>query len=416
MSRETIVPWSTALRVFVPFAAGYFLSYVYRTVNAVIAPDLRSSLGLDPGTLGLLTSAYFLAFAAFQLPLGLLLDRFGPRRVESALLLAAALGACVFALGESAGTLVLARACIGLGVSACLMAAFKAFVLWFPSARLPLANGCVMAAGGLGALTATAPVEALLRVTDWRGLFLLLASGTLLVAALVFFVVPERRDREGDLEERLPAQLRELGRVFKSPLFWRIAPLATASQASFMAIQGLWTGPWLKDVAGLGRVEIASHLLGIAASMIAGFVVLGVAAERLVRFGVRVVTVAGTGMFLYMLAQLAVVSGAGAPPLVLWAPFAFFGTTGILLYAVLSQRFPVRVTGRVITSLNVLVFSGAFLAQWGLGAVIGRWAPSASGAYPMAAYQSAFGVMLALQILAFVYFVWPRRHSPARFY
>ncbi|NIW86859.1 MAG: MFS transporter [Gammaproteobacteria bacterium] len=416
MPREAIVSWPIALRVFVPFAAGYFLSYVYRTVNAVIAPDLRASLDLDAGALGLLTSAYFLAFAAFQLPLGLLLDRFGPRRVESALLLAAALGACIFALGDSAGTLVLGRACIGLGVSACLMAAFKAFASWFEKVRVPLANGCVMAAGGLGALTATAPVEVLLRVMDWRGLFLLLSSGTLVVAALIFFVVPERRDREAGFEERLPAQLRELGRVFASPLFWRIAPLATASQASFMAIQGLWTGPWLEDVAGLGRAQVAGHLLGIAASMIAGFVVLGVAAERLTRLGVRLVTVAGIGMVLYMLAQLAVVSGADAPPLVLWGPFGFFGTTGILLYAVLSQRFPVRVTGRVITSLNVLVFSGAFLAQWGLGTVIGRWTPSASGAYPMAAYQSAFGVMLALQVLTFLYFVWPRRRSAARFY
>lgn len=415
MAPEPTLAWPRALRVFVPFAAGYFLSYIYRTVNAVIAPDLTASLALDASTLGLLTSAYFLAFAAFQLPLGLLLDRYGPRRVESALLLAAAVGALLFAFGDSAGTLVLGRACIGLGVSACLMASFKAFALWFRRARLPLANGCVMAAGGLGALTATAPVEAFLRVSDWRALFLLLAFATLAVAALIFIVVPERAGPGRGAEERLSQQLHALVGVFRSPLFWRIAPLTTTCQASFLAIQGLWTGPWLKDVAGLERSEVAGHLLGIAAAMIAGFLVLGAVTERLTRRGIRPVTVAGTGMCLYLLAQLAVVSGVSAPPLALWGAFAFFGTTGILPYAVLAQRFPAHVTGRVITSLNVLVFTGAFLAQWGLGAIVERWHTGPAGAYPPAAYQSAFGLVLALEALAFAWFLWPRRGPAARF-
>ena len=163
-------------RVFVPFALGYFLSYLYRVVNAVIAPDLVRDVGLDANHLGLLTSAYFLTFAAFQLPLGILLDRLGPRRTEAALLLIAAAGAFVFASAESAAGLIAGRALIGLGVSACLMAAFKAFVVWFPSQRLPLVNGCQMAAGGLGALAATAPVEAALAFTDWRGVFLVSAA------------------------------------------------------------------------------------------------------------------------------------------------------------------------------------------------------------------------------------------------
>ena len=124
------------LRVFIPFAFGYFLSYVYRTVNAVIAPDLVADAGLAPAALGLLTSAYFLAFAAFQIPLGVLLDRFGSRRVEAVLLVIAAAGAIVFALAEGVTGLIVGRALIGLGVSACLMAAFKAFSTWLPPERL----------------------------------------------------------------------------------------------------------------------------------------------------------------------------------------------------------------------------------------------------------------------------------------
>jgi MFS family permease len=108
------------VRVLLPFAAAYFLSYLYRSVNAVIAPDLVSDFALSAAELGLLTSAYFLTFAAFQLPLGLLLDRFGPRRTDAALLLIAALGGMVFALAHGLPLLILGRALIGLGVSGSL--------------------------------------------------------------------------------------------------------------------------------------------------------------------------------------------------------------------------------------------------------------------------------------------------------
>lgn len=144
-----------ALRIVLPFAFGYFLSYLYRAVNAVIAPDLTHDMGLDASALGLLTAAYFLTFAAFQLPLGILLDRYGPRRVEAALLIFAAIGAALFAWAPNEGTLIFARALIGFGVSACLMAAFKAYVMWFPMERLALINGIHLTAGGLGALMAT---------------------------------------------------------------------------------------------------------------------------------------------------------------------------------------------------------------------------------------------------------------------
>ena len=179
------------LRIFLPFALGYFLSYLYRTVNAVIAPDLVRDVGVDPASLGLLTSTYFLAFAAAQLPLGLLLDRYGPRRVEATLLLFAAVGALVFARADSLAGLMAGRALIGLGVSACLMAAFKAFTQWFPAEKLPFTNGIQMVSGGLGALAATTPVELVLQLTGWRGIFLALAGVTLTAAITIVAIVPE---------------------------------------------------------------------------------------------------------------------------------------------------------------------------------------------------------------------------------
>jgi MFS family permease len=178
-------------RVLIPFALAYVLSYLYRTVNAVIAPDLVAGFDLSPAQLGLLTSAYFLTFAAFQLPLGLLLDRFGPRRTDAALLVVAAGGAFLFATAGSVSTLALGRALIGLGVSGCLMSGIKANVLWFPAQRLPAMNGWMFFAGGIGMVAATVPVELALKVTDWRVMFAFLAVLTLLAAATIVHVVPE---------------------------------------------------------------------------------------------------------------------------------------------------------------------------------------------------------------------------------
>ena len=395
------LPPAIVLRVFLPFAAGYFLSYLYRTINAVLAPQLASSLHLDAADLGLLTSVYFLTFAAFQLPLGVLLDRFSPHRVESVLLLFAAAGAALFALSDGLHDLVLGRALIGLGVSACLMASLKTFVLWFPAPRLPAVNGWVLAAGGLGALTATAPVEWAMEVTHWRGVFAGLAVLTLLASALLFRVVPDRpaTAQAGGLR----VQWRGIVAVYTSPFFWRLAPITLLSIAAHMAIQGLWAGPWLTDVAGFDRTAVADHLFWMAAGMVAGFLSIGTLAYRLNRLGIPSVVVAIVGMVVLMVLQLMVALGYTGAALPLWVGFGFFGTAGNLSYAILSQAFPAGLAGRVNTALNLLVFVGAFVMQWGLGAVIGRW-PGATGGYTAGGYGTAFGLVLALQVLALGWF------------
>ena len=390
------------LRVFIPFALGYFLSYLYRVVNAVLAPDLASELGIGPSELGLLTAAYFITFAAFQLPLGVLLDRFGPRKIESFLLVFAAAGAFIFSKAESVTGLVIGRAFIGFGVSSCLMAAFKAFVLWFRKEQLPFINGLQMAAGGFGALTATAPVEAALRVTDWRGIFFILSIITLAVAAVVFAVVPEKKiEQNGD---SINVQLKGIVQVFSSLTFWRIAPVTVMSQTAFLAIQGLWSGPWLRDVAGLEREMIAQILFMIAAAMIAGFIFMGAVAERLSRLGIKPIAVAVAGMAAFMITQVLLILEVTTWTSTVWVLFGIFGTTGIIPYAVLSQSFPLHLSGRVNTGVNLLVFICAFAAQWGIGAIINLWPAPATGGYATPGYRTGFAMMLCLQVLGLLWF------------
>ena len=390
------------IRIFLPFALGYFLSYLYRTVNAVIAPNLAADIGVDPSGLGLLTAAYFIAFASSQLPLGVLLDRFGSRRIEALLLLFAATGAFVFSRSETLTGLVVGRAFIGFGVSACLMAAFKAFAMWFPAPQLPLINGIQMTSGGLGALSATAPVEFLLGLMGWRAVFLILALVTLVVALIVFLVVPDKQETKPP--DSLHEQMAGIKEVFTSPVFWRIAPWATLSQAAYLAIQGLWSGPWLRDAAGYDRAEIAQVLLLVAVAMTAGYLLLGIVANRLSRAGWSPLTVAALGMLVFMLVQVWIVSGRVANARLVWMLFGFFGTSGILCYADLSQRFASRLAGRVNTGLNLLVFIAAFTAQWGIGAVIDIW-PSTRTGYAVVGYQAGFGLMLGLQSMAVVWFL-----------
>jgi MFS family permease len=407
------LPSAVHLRIFLPFALGYFLSYLYRTVNAVLAPNLVRDLGLDPASLGLLTAVYFLAFAAAQLPLGLLLDHYGPRRVEAALLLFAAAGALLFAQAATLGELLLGRALIGLGVSACLMAAFKAFSQWFPAKQLPFTNGIQMVSGGLGALAATTPVELTLQLTDWRGVFLILAGVTLAAAAAIFAIVPEHA-AAGHAGETLREQLAGVGTVFSSRAFWHITPWAVAAQSAYLSLIGLWAGPWLRDVANLERFAVANSLMGVSVAMIVGYFLFGTLAAALGRRGVPTVRVAAGGMMAFLGVQLLLAlqpAGLGVP---LWLLFGFCGTACILPYAVLSQQFPPRLAGRVNTGLNLLVFLAAFAAQWGVGAIIGQWPATAAGGYDPAGYCWGFALLAGLQILGAGWFWGYARWAAAR--
>ena len=399
-------------RIFLPFAFGFYLSYLYRSVNAIIAPDLINDIGVGASSLGLLSSAYFISFAIFQIPLGIILDRLGPRKVEATLLIFAALGAGIFAASNTLSSLIIGRALIGLGVSACLMASFKSFVDWFPKEQLSISNGAIMMAGGLGALTATAPIEFVLEFTDWRGIFWILSALTLISSFIIYYIVPEPPiGRKTDGDASLREQIFGLLEVIRDPIFQRYIPFSVTSQGAMLALQGLWIGPWLRDVGGLTRAETASSLLIMALALASGFLSWGIIGERLGRYGFSTMKISLFGVGVFLIVQLTIILepiGFTMPVVIM---FGFFGTAGSLSYAGLIQNFPAHLSGRVYTTANLLVFLLAFLGQWGIGIIIDLWPYTVAGRFSPFGYQISFAVVLFIQIIAFLWigvskFIW----------
>lgn len=384
------------IRLFLPFAGAYFLSYLFRTANAVIGPVLSDELSLGAADLGLLTSAYFLAFGAAQLPLGVLLDRFGPRRVEAALLLIAAAGAVIFAFGHGIGMLALGRGMIGLGVSACLMAAFKSFSQWFPLERQASLTGWIMTSGTLGALAASAPLNAALNVATWRDIFFVLSGLTVAVSAWLYFSVP---DKPGSQQpETLSVQLAGVRQVLVSRHFWRFAPLGFAQIGGFMAVQSLWSSAWLMHVNGYTRSIAADHLAAMSMAMVVAYILIGLLATGLARRGIAPIYLLGGGMLMSLLALLLIITQAIDQHYVLWMAFGVFSSFGTLGYSQMSAGFPVALSGRANSTLNLMVFLGAFGLQWGMGVLIEML--QANGHSIEIAHRNAFAVLFVLQAVA----------------
>jgi MFS family permease len=390
--------------VLLPFAAGYYLSYLFRSINALIAGDLTAELGLGAADLGLLTSVYFLVFAAVVLPCGVLLDRYGPRLIDSALLLLAAAGSLLFAVADGVATLLVGRALIGLGVAVGLMAGLKAIVLWFPPQRVALANGVYIMLGALGALSATGPAEAVVQALGWRGLFAALAVASAAVALLILLVVPERKPA-------IPAAgAPRIGllAIYLDPRFLRIAPLAALGVGTSFSLQGLWAAPWLSDVAGVDRSAVVGHLTLMAAALAASALLLGAAAERLRRAGIPTeLFLAGT-LTVSMIAQLALLLGVPVSSHLLFSIVAAAGAATVLSFAVLAQYFPKEVSGRANAALGVLNMGTAFALQCLSGFIVALW-PADGGRYPAEAHQAALAAGLGLQLLALGVFCAPRR-------
>ena len=277
-SRKT----AASLILFV-FASGYCLAYLYRCLPALISEPLVKDLELTPGDLGLLSAAFFLATAMMQLPIGVWLDRYGPRRVQGLLMFSAVVGAALFAFTDNIVLLTLARALIGIGAAGGFMAGLKAIALWYPRERVALANSWLVMLGSLGACLATWPAARIMAEMGWRGLFEGLAVLTAASALAILTLVPERHPQPN--ATRSAPAIRILS-IYRDAGFWRLAPLSALSVGSAWALQGLWAAPWLSAVEGLSRQAIVIHLLAMALVLAPSALLLGVGIHQLRRRGV----------------------------------------------------------------------------------------------------------------------------------
>jgi predicted MFS family arabinose efflux permease len=380
---------------------------VYRAVNAVLGPTLAREFGLSATELGFLTGVYFFSFGLFQIPLGMLLDRFGPRRVNGTLLVLAAAGGVGFAFSQSFETLVLSRALIGLGVSACLMGMIQAFVLWFPPERTGTMIALAYSMGGLGAISASSPLEAALGHLDWRQIFLGLAAATLALTALFAFWVPEH-ERKGK-PAPLAHQARGLREIVRDGAFWRVAIAIGTNQCAVVSLFTLWMTAWLRDVAGFDRSAAASGLFWAAMALIGGYFFFGRLGDARARRGLSPLPlfVAGVAASVAMLLLLALGITTGA--VLIWSAFVFFGTGATLAHSIATRRFPREMAGRVNTALNTFTFMGIFLGQWATGAVLNRFPPSATG-YDPRGYAYALGALALIQAAGLAW-LWTGRRA-----
>ena len=399
--------------VFLPFALGHYLSSLMRTVNAMLAPQLVAALALSPGQLGLLTSAFFFAFALAQLPVGIALDRFGPRRVQLLLLMVAALGALAFAGGQDFGQLMCARALIGLGLGGCFMSAVKAISTWISPARLPSVQGYLIAVGGLGAASATLPVRLALHYVDWRGLFVMLALAAAAVGLLIFLLAPAGPGRPASAPPRPGLDMQAVLAIYREPAFRDTAALVLIPHTVFFGIQGLWIGRWLSDVAHFSEAAVAYLLyLGMAA-VIFGAIFVGMVTEWAGKRGTPPLSVAACGIALFIAVQLGFVLNYAPSYQMLSVLFTLVGTITGIEYAIIAQSMPSALTGRAATCLNLLIFLGAFGVQAGFGQIVDCWRPNLMHQYPAQAYRIAFAVLVALQLPGLVLFLLRRRAQAA---
>jgi len=398
------------MSVTLPLAAVNLLNQASRAMLAVIGPLLALEFGLSASDLGLLAAVLFVAYAGAQLPVGVALDRYGARRVQTAL---AALSGAAFmlcALSNDVFTLGLGRFLTGIGISAGLMAMLKANTQWFPKHRVAAMTGSGVFIGGMGGILATLPLHALLPLVGWRGGFVILAVMSCAIAAWIWFSLQDappgyvRPPKKG-----LLAEVKAFGPIFSHPYFLRFVPAIVILSGLNFVYQGLWAGPWLRDVAGLDGGQRATVLFAYACGMAAGSLGNGQAASFFQARGHSPMLVPCVAIGAQFCLQVLLIT---APPAnvsalcLLWFAFAFSGSAGPMAYAAVGQRFSGEYAGRVATAINGSMLVLVFILQYVIGAIIDLWPRLESGGWNSAGYFWAMGLTLVIQ---FVTILWAWR-------
>lgn len=391
----------TLFLILLPFYCTPILSFLYRMLNALIAPYLVAEFSLSAAELGFITGAFFFGFGAMQLPLGLLLDRYGPRPVVLVLYSIAACGSLLFIFADGPVGLIVGRFLMGLGAACSMMSGLKAARIWAPADRLPFISASLFAMTGVGGMLGTAPMGLLVAEVGWRGGLVAILIYSALLMALIAVLVPSA---PGPAGASWGSQFKELGRVLRSPLVWLVAPLAIASVGTNGAYLSLWAPIWLRDVAGFSQNAQEWALFAMMAATMAGMLTTGTLSQRIVRRGGSGMAVVLGGVAISLSAQTLALLEFASLGWVIWPLFAFGSAAVVGLFPLLARRFDPAMAGRVNTSLNCLMFAGSFAAQWGVGLIINQFPLADGGGYSAAAHQTSLAVMLAIQLAGLLWY------------
>lgn len=400
-----------AIVVFLVFALAYFFSTLVRAITATLSPVLTQELGLQARDLGLLAGGYFFGFSLTQLPLGRWLDRYGPRRVLLAFLSVAVLGCLAFAQATSFSGLLLARVLCGIGLSACLMAPLTGYRRWFDASTQLRTNSWMLMTGSLGMVAATLPVQWLVPIWGWRALFVAMAVCIVLVMLGIRWLVPDwtRNAPAPSTAQAITQQSADDGgysAVWRSRYFWRMVPIGFFSYGGVVAIQTLWAGPWMTQVAGWSAIEAATGLFVINLCMLVSFWLIGLVTSALSRRGIRVDQLIAWALplSLMLLCTVVLIGPAAGQAAALWlAAFCVSSSLVSLAQPAIGMAFPSHLAGRALSAYNLVIFAGIFVVQWGIG--LGVDLALGIGLDKAAAYQAAFGGFGLLSLLSWLFFM-----------
>lgn len=385
--------------------AAFILSQFFRTATAVIAPDLAREANLSPEMLGLLTGAFFIAIAVMQLPVGVLLDRYGPRRVTPTLLCLAVAGALLFSVAETPAVFVLGQAMIGAGCAGVFVGGLVTFSRWFPPARFVVVSALMMSLSNIGTMASATPFAAVVEWIGWRGGYQVAAAAAACLALLVFAMVRDAPPGH-PFHSRRPERLRDVVRGFRevagNRAVWGVLVMAFAAYASMISVRGLWGGPFLADVYGLDGIARGNVLLAMSVAITVGALTCGILDYRGVRRRRIVLTNVLVKVVCFALLAFAPMPDA-LTAAVVFVIIGLFGSYSVLLLAQASALFPDRLVGRAITTANLANFTGASLMLIVPGWILGAF-PEQAGHPPERAYGTVFATLgLLLAIAATVY-------------
>ncbi len=395
-------------------AAGYLMSYGLRAINATIAPELSHELQLSNTSLGMLTSAYFVGFAAMQIPVGIWLDRFGPRRVNAVLMAVAGLGCAILALAKNFELLWLGRLVTGVGFASGLMASYAMFRVWFAPGQQTRLAAWILMCGTFGVMIATTPVRLIMPMIGWRGVFVICAVLLWLVALAMWFGLPRSREPAFAAGQPRPSFLQNLRGytgITRSPFFWRMAMACAVMQAGFIALQTLWLGPWFIRVLGYTPEQAAQALLAFNGSLLVAYLLSGYLAPRLgssLSSTIRMVAF-GMPVSITLLALIALVPAWAG--LWAWMALAAVSTVFTPVQARVGLAFPSRVSGRALTAFNLVIFSGVIAIQSLVGLAVD--ALMAAGHHQIDAFRISMGLLAGLQFSYWLLFLsWRSASTP----